>query len=187
METRPAGPRPLNPLERALLDALVRDVGPRLYAYVKRAFGRRVEADEIVAETFCRAAASIDRLRGHERQDMYLLTIARNLCRDRLRRPPPAALDEFRTDASARGSEPLAELIGQERLDALQRALAALPDSQREIVALRMSAGLQFEQIAELLQIPLGTALSRMHAAVQRLRDELGPTDDRALQTRKRL
>jgi DNA-directed RNA polymerase specialized sigma24 family protein len=43
---------------------------------------------------------------------------------------------------------------------------------------LRLSAGLKFEVIAELLKIPLGTALSRMHAAVERLRTELGQTHE---------
>ena len=53
--------------------------------------------------------------------------------------------------------------------------MAELPESLREIVVLRLASGLKFEEIAELLHIPLGTALSRMHAAIQRLREMLGP------------
>ena len=56
----------------------------------------------------------------------------------------------------------------------LRAAVAALPEKLREVVVLRLSTDLRFEEIADLLQIPLGTALSRMHAALQDLRKRLG-------------
>ena len=64
--------------------------------------------------------------------------------------------------------------VEHEERQRLLAALARLPQPQREVVVLRLSAELKFEEIAELLQIPLGTALSRMHAALRHLRKELG-------------
>jgi RNA polymerase sigma-70 factor (ECF subfamily) len=162
----------LAPEERTLLEGLVRDLGPRLAAYVHRVYGLRHEAEDIVAEAFCRAVQNIAALRASERQDLYLLTTVRNLCRDRFRRnrpesTPPDILEE-RPAREGAGVEPSAE-----ELEALRAAVARLPENQREVVVLRLSTGLKFEEIAAVLHVPLGTALSRMHGAVQALRGML--------------
>jgi RNA polymerase sigma factor (sigma-70 family) len=60
--------------------------------------------------------------------------------------------------------------ITAERLELLQEALRQLPDDQRQIVQLRLVEGLTFKAIANRLAIPLGTALSRMRLAVEKLR-----------------
>ncbi len=173
MNVRRDAHRPLDADARALLGALVHEVGPRVMAYVQRAYGDAVEAEEIVAETFCRAAGNIGALLRCERKDLYLITIARNLCRDRFRRPRLQTLDENAPRPAADSLDPPATAARDERDAALAEAVASLPEAQREIVLLRVSAELSFEAIAELLGIPLGTALSRMHAAVQRLRRQL--------------
>ena len=58
------------------------------------------------------------------------------------------------------------------RLD-VERALAALPVDAREMLALRINAGLKFREIADILGIPLGTALWRYQKAIGRLRELL--------------
>ena len=87
-----------------------------------------------------------------------------------------AAGHRGRTVAGRAGQSggPAAAAEEDERRRALRAAVEALPEHLREIVVLRLSGELRFEDIAELLQIPLGTALSRMHAAVERLREMLG-------------
>jgi RNA polymerase sigma-70 factor (ECF subfamily) len=161
--------------ECALLESLLRDVGPRMFAYVRKAFGSWLDAEEIVAETFARAADNVAAVRGCERKDLYLLTIARNLCRDAFRRwrPNSIAKEQLR-DCPSPAPTPDESFAQQESRQRLLAAVATLPPSQREVVVLRLSAELRFEQIAELLQIPLGTALSRMDAASRHLRKELG-------------
>ncbi len=166
--------RPLTADDRALLESLLRDCGPRLYGYVRKVF-RGVDADDAVAEVFARAADNIASLRAAKRKDLYLLTAARNYCRDRYRRKLPTTMSNERLAESAppatAGSESRDELV-----ERLRDAVARLPERQREVVVLRMTAGLKFEEIAKLVGVPLGTALSRMSAAVQRLRRELGVT-----------
>jgi RNA polymerase sigma-70 factor (ECF subfamily) len=171
----------LTAADRAVIDALVADVGPRLLAYVRRMYGDRLQdSEDIVAETFCRAASNIEALRASDRRDLYLLTIARNLSQDGFRRQRPRPVSNGRPDDQAgRGLNP-AEALGRgEQVQALRDAVSHLPEDLREVVVLRLSGGLKFEEIADLLRIPLGTALSRMHAAVQRLREMLGCWNER--------
>jgi RNA polymerase sigma-70 factor (ECF subfamily) len=179
MGLRPGTRRPLSAEDRVWLDQLVRTCGPRLLAYVRRTYGSRLDAEEIVAETFSRAAANLARLRKCARHDLYLLTIVRNLCRDFFRRRAASGPEETLEDCPAATPEPDATLTQTERRRALRAGVAALPEAQREVVTLRLSAGLKFEEIAELLNLPLGTVLSRMHAAVQRLKQDLGCVHER--------
>ncbi len=167
--------------ERALLEAAVRSAGPRLLAYARRGGPRGVDPEDIVAETFCRAAANIEAWKACDNRDVYLFTIARNLCRDGFRRLggtgvmarerlTPHAQFELRAGDAPPPVESLQRRQDRERVAG---EVAALPDELRELVLLRTSAGLKFEEIASLLQIPLGTALSRMRAALARLRTRL--------------
>jgi RNA polymerase sigma-70 factor, ECF subfamily len=166
--------------ERALLDRLLTEFGPRILAYVRRTYGGQHDAEDIVAETFFRAAKNITAVHASARPDLYLLTIARNLCRDRFRRDRHGPLPEAYLQGQPDGvPEPHENAVRAEQLASLRKAVASLPENLREVVVLRLSTGLRFEELAELLKIPLGTALSRMHAAVQRLRETLGGVHER--------
>lgn len=159
--------------DRALLETLVGLMGARLLAYVRRA-RPGCDAEELVAETFARAARSVAALRAAPRPDLYLLRIARNLCRDeQRRRAPKLRTSEWLDNRSRPAPTPDSAAIAGETSAMLQREVDALPEAQREIIVLRYAVGLQFDEIAECLGIPLGTALSRAHAAVARLRSRL--------------
>ncbi len=173
--TTPPNSRPLTDGERKRLAELVEAVGPRVLAYVRHAFGGRVDAEEVTAETFLRAASNFESALTCDRPDLYVLTIARNLCRDvlRRRRPEPVA-GEWLDEQPQPAAEPPQRLTELETQRELALHVSRLPEAQREVVVLRVSAGLTFQQIADLLGIPLATALSRMHAALRRLRSDLG-------------
>lgn len=175
MTKRSSGRNSLNADDRGLLDELVRTVGPRLLAYVVRIHGNRSEAEDIVAETFCRAATNVASLRVRDRPDLYLLTTARNLCRDRYRRRRPVSVPDERLQGLAgRAEKPADTLETNEQKDLVREAVDRLPEHLREVVVLRLSSGLRFEEIAEMLHVPLGTALSRMHTAIRKLKSSLG-------------
>lgn len=164
----------LTPADRSQLDALVRSMGPRLLGYARRVLGSDDVAEDVVAETFCRAAENIASLRAADRPDLYLIAVVRNLCRDRWRRRQPDNLPDERLDRWADDTRaPDGAVTEVEELAALRQAVDALPPTLREIVVLRVSVGLTFEEASKLLQIPLGTALSRMHAATLKLREVL--------------
>ncbi len=163
----------LDPPERTLLEELVLEFGPRLLAFVRRSYGLMHDAEDIVAETFCRAAQNMAAVRASERRDLYLLVIARNLCRDRFRRRRPKAMSPEQLEEYVRPAEQDEPLEATEEKTVLRAAVARLPEGLREVVVLRLSTNLKFEEIAALLRIPLGTVLSRMHAAVQSLKETL--------------
>jgi RNA polymerase sigma-70 factor (ECF subfamily) len=160
--------------ERAQLDGLVAEFGPRLLAYARHLTSPQ-DAEDVVAEVFCRAAQNLAALRRSARPDLYLLTAARNLCRDGLRRRRPQSLPpEWVDQTVGSGDDPVGGLTQREAQRRVRAAVAELPEPLREVVVLRLTAGLRFEDIAGLLGLPLGTALSRMHAAIGHLRERLG-------------
>lgn len=74
--------------------------------------------------------------------------------------------------------DPVARMIENETRDRLRACIEQLPENYRDVIQLRIHNNLSFEQIADRLDIPLGTALTWMRRATQRLRRELEPEQD---------
>jgi RNA polymerase sigma-70 factor (ECF subfamily) len=104
----------------------------------------------------------------------WLLTIVGNRCRMVARRRKLASVpfDDALYERVDSLSEPQANPFGaiEAYYDDLQQALEALDGSHRRLLALRFFADLQLEEIAELLNVPLGTVKSRLHRTLQTLR-----------------
>ncbi|QDT02463.1 ECF RNA polymerase sigma factor SigW [Rubripirellula lacrimiformis] len=73
--------------------------------------------------------------------------------------------------------DPALPIIHDEARQAVQHAIENLSPTYREMIELRINENLTFQQIADQLNIPIGTALTRMRRALQRLRDDLAPED----------
>ena len=108
----------------------------------------------------------------------WLFTIAlntgRNHVRARARELPvdPADLEAM-TSREDHATECPDDVLGAR----LVRLVANLPEQLREVVSLRIGSDLSYDEIGEILGIPEGTARSRMHSALERLREQLGVTD----------
>jgi RNA polymerase sigma factor (sigma-70 family) len=105
----------------------------------------------------------------------WLYTIALNVGRNHARRRSVVVpLDPRDLDTAANTGDRITgypeDIIGE----SLMRQVARLPDSQREVVSLRIGADMPYGEIAEILGIPEGTARSRMHTAVGALRRQMG-------------
>lgn len=103
--------------------------------------------------------------KGNSEVKTWLYRILINECRDRRRARPSA----FRITQDAAAPAPSRETDPK-----LQGALGALPDEQREILLLCYHAGMTHQVAADMLEIPIGTLKSRLHAALQELRKALG-------------
>lgn len=129
---------------------------PRVLSYATRVLGERTEAEDIAQDAMLRLwrVAGVWR-QGEARVSTWLYRVVTNLCTDRLRarrRRATAALDTTPEVADATpGVE--ARLIATDRLSALEAALAALPDRQRQAVVLRHIEGLPNPEIAEVMGI----------------------------------
>jgi RNA polymerase sigma-70 factor, ECF subfamily len=139
----------------------------------------QAEAEDLVQDALLRAYRSIDAFDGrHPRA--WLLTIVRNTHINRNRRRRPALLDdpdapEVDGQAGTGASSEDAYLDGT--FDgAVEAALRALPPDALRVVELVDLAGLSYAEAAEVLDIPVGTIMSRLHRARRRMREDLKRT-----------
>lgn len=158
---------------RALIDA----TADRLYRLAIHLLRDPDEAEDVVQETYIRAWERRGDLRDPAAVVPWLSRIARNAARDRLRwwkrRPERERSEPAREPAS--GAPPADRvLIDQEEAAALRRALDVLPEKHRVILLLREVEEMSYEQIAELLGVPMGTVESRLHRARAALGKRLG-------------
>jgi RNA polymerase sigma-70 factor (ECF subfamily) len=149
---------------RALIDA----TSDRLYRLAVHLLRDPDEAEDVVQETYIRAWERRGDLRDAAAVVPWLARIARNAARDRLRwwkrRPERPRVEPGREPAS--GAAPADRvLMEHERAADLRRALDVLPEKHRVILLLREVEEMSYEQIAELLGVPLGTVDSRLHRA----------------------
>ena len=139
---------------------------------------RPADVEDLVQDTLLRAYRSIDRFDGaHPRA--WLLTIMRNAQVNRNRRRRPALLEEPDTSLERLASEadddadPEASVMAEHFDDAVDRALRGLPERLRRVVELVDVDALTYREAAELLGIPEGTVMSRLHRARMRIRARL--------------
>jgi RNA polymerase sigma-70 factor, ECF subfamily len=145
---------------------------------VRRLLGRlagdRDDVDDMVQETYLRAWRGLDKFRGTSRFSTWLFRIAVNVTHTwRRRHRPTLSLGEFHEQ-----SIPAPPDLGGDDslLEAYARALDRLPADLRATFVLHESEGLSYRDVAETLQCPIGTVMSRLHRARARLLDEIRET-----------
>lgn len=148
-----------------LLETLYREHGPALLAFLRRRFNRG-GAEDLLQETFVQAARSVSRVADAASPRAWLFAIARHvgLAAARRRREEAALPDQI---AAPEGPKP------DPRLDEMRAAIAELPEAMREALELRLREELSYEEIADVLQVPVGTVRSRLHHAVRQLQQRL--------------
>jgi len=151
-------------------EQLYREVGPSLLGYFRRQAALASSAEDLLQDTFLRAVKRNNRLDPPVSRRAYLFGIARHVGIDALRRQRPPG--EPASEAAA-PAEP-----EDERLEPMRLAIDALPAGQREALLLKLQQELSYEEIAAVLDIPVGTVRSRLHHAVRRLREQLNPQSE---------
>jgi RNA polymerase sigma-70 factor (ECF subfamily) len=155
----------------------VRRYQRRVYATALRIVRRHELADEVVQEAFLRAFESLARFDLARPFGPWICRIAANLAINHVR--SPAAREQPLPDpapeppSSAPG--PLDRLLDAEARAVLRDALSDLPAEQRAVFALRVFEELSYREIADALGIQMGTVMSRLARARERLRDVLAP------------
>ena len=133
--------------------ALTLRLTPRLLGFAARMLSDRTEAEDVTQEAMLRLwRMAPDWQQGEARVATWLYRVASNLCLDRLRRSRPRGLDEVAEPEDATPGV-VARLIEADRALALDEALAALPDRQRQAVVLRHIEGLTNPEIAAVMDI----------------------------------
>jgi RNA polymerase sigma-70 factor (ECF subfamily) len=146
-----------------------------LFGFVLSQVRNAADAEDVFHETFVSALkAPTVRFESGGGFRAWIYRIARNLVLNRARshhRGARALADFPEPETPARSDEAIAD---EEMRVALEHAVARLPPALSEVFHLRAS-GLRYEEIADVLEIPLGTCKSRMNQMVTHLREELRP------------
>ena len=140
-----------------------------------RLVGDGVAAAEIAQEAFVRAYRALPRFRRDASIYSWLYRITVNLCLTHLRRrtQPVVPLDAA-APASA-GADPVSRLEAEQRQALVRDAVDALPPHYRIVIVLSSVEELPYQEIAGLLEIPVGTVKSRINSAKRLLRERLQP------------
>lgn len=156
----------------------------QLYAAARRYTRSAVDAEDLVQETIVKAYASFHTYRDGSNIRAWLFRILTNTWintyRTAQRRPLEVmadSIDDVHLAAEAGRSAELAsaELAALESMgdDAVRRALEAIPDFQRIVVYYADVEGFQYKEIAEIVGVPVGTVMSRLHRGRCKLRELL--------------
>jgi RNA polymerase sigma-70 factor (ECF subfamily) len=138
--------------------------------------GDCMEADDVGQETFIRFYRSIDKFRGDSALGTYLTKIAMNLSLNELKkrkRNYSVFSDNQESISEVHHSETTDQQETEDIQDAVQVAIQELPIKFRTVIVLRMIEGYSTKETAEILDLPLGTVLSRLARAQQNLKDTL--------------
>lgn len=158
------------------------ELAPKIFGLVKRILRDPAMSEEVTQEVFVEIWQQAERF-DPDRASVaaWTLTIARRRAVDRVRREQS---QRNRTEALAGQRDDVVNEPGQQVVDGLEAgavrdALAQLPDDQRDVLVLSFLEGMAHADIAERLQLPLGTVKGRVRGGLKKLRAELEARDER--------
>jgi RNA polymerase sigma-70 factor (ECF subfamily) len=171
---------------RLAFEALTQEHLPRLYAFALRLTGEHAAAEDLVQETYLKAYQAFHQFVPDRSARPWLMKILLNTFRDHVRRechaPPsfyPEDLDawcqaSWQSHRSViRAADPEEQVMGRSFADEVTAALADLSADFRTVVLLADIEGYSYREIADLVECPLGTVMSRLARARKILRETL--------------
>lgn len=165
--------------DRAAFGELVKRYQRRAYAVAYGLVGNRDDALELAQESFVKAYRAMGRFNTEMPFYPWLYRIVRNTCLNHLKkrsRRSEASLDGMMaqgTDFPAADRGPAESAGADELRRRLARSMQRLTGPHREILSLRHIDELSYEEIAQVLEVPNGTVMSRLHAARRALREAM--------------
>jgi RNA polymerase sigma-70 factor (ECF subfamily) len=171
--------------DRKSFTELVSRYERELYHFLVRFLGDRAAAEDVFQETFLQVHQSADQFDAQRRFRPWLFTIAANKARDLIRsharrptnplqasiNPGDSESGEYIDLMQSVDSMPDQPLEQRELQEAVQKTVMSMPDHLREILLLSYFHQFPYKQISDILDIPLGTVKSRLHAAVAHFAD----------------
>lgn len=165
----------MNPTRTPELAALFRDHASGLAGAVRGILGGRTDTREVLQDVYLKAHRAIEA--GAAPRDpvgwLFVMTLncARDIARRERRSERTTDIEEIDAMQLSQDAEtPVHIAERNERVRAAREAIQGLDDPLKDVFLLRVSGELRFEDVAELLRIPVGTAKTRMRAALARLR-----------------
>lgn len=154
-----------------LIELLVRKHSDRLYHIILRMVQSPAAAEDLLQDTWVFVMRNLHKFDTAYPLPPWLTQIAINACRSYLRRERLRGLLKL-TKINSPPSEPASDVPREVEVKKLaQAALKSLSPRLREIVVLKFYSSLTYEEVAEALKIPVGTAKSRLNFALMKMRD----------------
>ncbi|HZT76346.1 MAG TPA: sigma-70 family RNA polymerase sigma factor [Vicinamibacterales bacterium] len=144
-----------------------------VFALIARTVQDRARAEDLAQDVFLRVHRGLPYFRGEARLSTWLYRIVANVCAQEVHgRPAPVSIEDERvrarvTESTARRDQQFGDF---ELRDRLEKAIARLPSNYRFLIAAHYLEGVRYEELAEALQLPLGTVKTQLHRAKQQLR-----------------
>ena len=170
--------------DKQAFNLLVQKYQFRIKHLVSRFVKDSVEQEDIVQETFIKAYRALARFRGDSAFYTWLYRIAVNTSKNYLvasgRRPPTQDVDvddvvqTRNVDSLVETNSPEEILQNDEMVAAIRNAIAILPDELKEAIQLREFDGLSYEDIAAVMECPIGTVRSRIFRAREAIEQAIG-------------
>jgi RNA polymerase sigma-70 factor (ECF subfamily) len=168
-------------------DHFVETFRSKIFQYSLLTCGQREDAEEVAQETLLKVFENFDQLREPERVRSWVFRIAKNACLMKRRRSVFAPSQEFSLDeyppeeSDGRAGRqipddnelPDARVLRGELRDALQQAIAGLPDIYRSVILLRDIEELSTEETAQVLDLSADVVKTRLHRARMAVREKL--------------
>lgn len=161
--------------DRSSFQALFEYFAPRVKALMLKGGADHALAEDIVQDVMTTVWRKVD-LYVPERGTVaaWIFTIARNARIDRLRRSSSRAHEDIETlEIASEQDDAYDDAFARQRAERVAEALSELPDNQRQIIELAYVQDIPQSEIAEKLDLPLGTVKSRMRLAYGKLKDKL--------------
>lgn len=160
-------------------DLLVSRWDRKIQGAVYRVVGQSEDVRDIAQEAFLKAYRALPLFKREAKFSSWLYQIALNLCRDRLRRRRRSLAEVSLDLLSENGGSPLAtggpsamDLVeAREISQTVGAAVWALPEEQREVIVLKEYQGLTFQEIADVLGLPVSTVKTRLYRGLGLLRE----------------
>jgi len=174
--------------DAAAFNEIVSRYKNRVHNFVCRMVGPGTDAEDLTQETFVRAYMNIKSFQSRASLNTWLYRIATNICIDYTRKARKTRAmtasfqredDEDNVDAAADlpdvRFDPQVVLLNRELGARLEQSVRSLPEKLRTVVLLHDIEGLPYDEIAHILDCPLGTVKSRLFNARSALKDKLQP------------
>ena len=156
--------------DREAMERLYHETSASVYAYSLSILKNVHDAEDVLQECFISIHASAGSYRSNGKPMAWIITIAKNLCLMRLRQRKNSV--ELPLDDWKDYLEHNVEMTTMDRI-LVSECIGRLPEQDRQIVVLHAVAGFKHREIAQFLDMPLPTVLSKYHRAIQKMRKSL--------------
>ncbi len=175
--------------DASAFDEMVSRYWDRIFARVMQLLKNRQDAEEVTQDAFVRAHRGLEKFRGDSSFSTWLFQIATNLAHNkywywwRRKRDASISFDQNISDEGAatlidiipaEGRDPYDELLSREFVDRVGECMPLLSLKHKEILTLRIANDMSYDEIADKLNISIGTVKSRIARARNSLRNKLG-------------